>query len=456
MKMQKIIVGSALATLLLSAGWTPMPAMQQLVAQPAAPFADKKTGSVIFIHPDGAGMAAWEVLRAIDVGPDAELNWDKLPHIAVYNGPMSDSLTASSNGGATAHATGIRAEYTSFGLRGDGSRIVDAKGESLSVMRQALRAGLPTALVQSGSVIEPGTACFVAEAPRRDQYDLIAEQVIESGVDLILGGGEQHYLPKGIPGRHGVGERKDQKNLIDRAKSLGYTVVYTRDELAKLPTTEKRVLGVFADLHTFNDRSEEQLAIAGLPLYYPDAPTIGEMTEYALRNLAARGQRFMLVVEEEGSDNFGNNTNAAGMIEALRRADAALGAARQFVAQHPQTLLITCCDSDAGGMRMNGIPMRGKDAKVPATLPAVTDVGSPIDGVAGTGSAPFMARPDRFGKSLPFFISWAHSDDVSGGILVRAEGFNAENVKGTFSNTDVAELMRETLFAGEMTKGEGK
>jgi alkaline phosphatase len=425
-----------------------------IVPEPVRRSADApRVGSVIFIHPDGAGLATWDVLRAIDVGPDGTLEWDRLPHVAVYSGPMADSLTASSNGGATAHATGVRPDFESFGLRADGSRILDSKGEPLSVMRQAQRAGLPTALVQSGSVIEPGTACFVAESKRRADYDLIAEQVIESGVDLILAGGEQHYLPKGVRGRHGDGARKDKKDLIKRAKELGYTVVYTRDELAKLSPSEKKVLGVFADMHTFNDRTEEDLKIAGLPHYNADAPSLAEMTDYALRNLSARGQRFLLVVEEEGSDNFGNKNNAAGVIEALSRTDRAIGIARKFVVDHPNTLVITCADSDAGGMRLNGIPMRdGKPA--PTTLPATSPNGSPIDGVDGTGSAPFIAKPDRYGHALPFYISWAHRDDVSGGILVRAEGLNADKVKGTMRNTDVAELMRETLFAGEMPKAE--
>ena len=46
----------------------------------------KKTGSVVFIHPDGTALADWNALRIITVGPDSEINWDKLSGIGLYQG----------------------------------------------------------------------------------------------------------------------------------------------------------------------------------------------------------------------------------------------------------------------------------------------------------------------------------------------------------------------------------
>jgi len=72
-----------------------------------------------------------------------------------------------------------------------------------------------------------------------------------------------------------------------------------------------------------------------------------------------------------------------------------------------------------------------------------------MDGVGGTGGKPFLAQPDKFGKQLPFKIVWAATDDLSGAVLVRAQGLNAEKVKGSMHNTDVPELIRLTLFGPE-------
>ena len=90
------------------------------------------------------------------------------------------------------------------------------------------------------------------------------------------------YLPRGTAGRHTTAEqsqRTDRVNLIEVAKKKGYTVVYTRDELLKLPANTKKVLGVFASDDTYNDAPEEQLKKQNLPLYVPTAPKVAERQE---------------------------------------------------------------------------------------------------------------------------------------------------------------------------------
>jgi alkaline phosphatase len=101
--------------------------------------------NVIFIHPDGAGVSNWQAARFYCAGPDAELNWDRIPHIAVYRGHMADSLSATSNGGATSHAYGIKVPSSAFGTDGKStSRPTAANGEQGSLMHEAMRRGVRT------------------------------------------------------------------------------------------------------------------------------------------------------------------------------------------------------------------------------------------------------------------------------------------------------------------------
>jgi alkaline phosphatase len=402
------------------------------------------TGSVIFLHPDGASPAHWLALRQLDVGPDGELHWDRLPAMALYRGHLRDSLTATSHGGATAHAYGVKPARDGFGTTGGAvpEPIVDAQGQSLSVAHQAMRHGLRVGLVQSGTVVEPGTAAFVASVPDREMYDAIAAQLVASGADLVLGGGEEHFLPEGAAGVHGPGSRRDARNLVAEAKAAGYAVVYTREQLRALPDDVGKVLGLFALRATFHDETEESLRSQGLPLYEPGAPTLSEMSEAALRILSASGERFLLVVEEEGVDNFGNANNARGVVEAARRADQAIGLCRDWVERRGDALLLTAADSDSGGLEVIGYPLGAAPERVAAT----GSNGAPLDGVDGTETAPFLAAADRAGERLPFAVAWASKDDVSGGILVRAFGRNSDRVRGSLDNTDIATLIRLTLF----------
>ena len=397
--------------------------------------------SVIFVHPDGGSAATWTAARALWVGPDSDLHWDRLPHVAVYKGHLANSLTASSNGGATAHAAGLIPAgvgtpsgtkprlpgYDAFG-RSEGqvpkADLSDDQGRRLLLGQAAVDAGLPVGLVQTGVASEPGTAVFVVDHEIRWDHEGIADKLIHSGAQVLFSGGERYFRPADAEGVHGPGAREDGRDLVAEAESLGYTVIFTRDELLWLPDGTQKVLGLFSHDATFNAVPDETLVEMGKELFEPDAPTVAEMTGAALRLLGrdASGQPrpFFLVVEEEGSDNFGNNNNAAGTLESLRRADLAIGVAESFVVNRPDTLLITAADSDGGGLRMVGLPTGPLRGEAPATLEPTARNGAPQDGPDGTGSAPFLAAPDAQGRRMPFAVVWSHLDDVSGGVVVRA------------------------------------
>jgi len=408
---------------------------------------DKKTGSVIFFHIDGAGMAQWQMARMLIAGPDGEINWDRIPHIAVYRGHQEDTLTTSSNAAATAHAYGVKVPYDACGTDGSSDQPPFApNGKRRSIMQEAQARGIAVGLVNTGGVTEPGTACFVASVHERDEGHEIAAQVAASGVDVILMGGEEWFLPEGSQGRHGLGRRKDDRNLIEEAKSAGYKVVFTREELAALPDNAGKVLGLFALEDTFNDEPEDELAEKGLPPYAPAAPTVAEMTAAALRFLG--GRQFLLVVEEEGTDNFGNCNNAVGLAEALRRGDEGLGVALGFVEKHPDTLLVTFGDSEAGNPDVIGL--RGGKYEKEMLATGRDANGAPLDGLenapGGGVAKPFTSKPDRADKTHDFLVAWGTKLDSNGAILVRAAGLNADKVRGSFDNTAFYPLFYKTLF----------
>lgn len=412
------------------------------LALPAAAAA-QETGNVIFFHPDGAGVNHWGAARIFHVGPDGQLNWDRLPHMGVYTGHMADRLTGTSHGGATVHAYGVKVAADSFGQNAT-EALTAASGQAMSIAEEAMAAGRALALVNTGNIAEPGTAAFVASVDDRDDEEAITLQVIESGAQVILSGGERNLLPEGVQGRHGEGARTDGVDLIARATELGYTIVYTREELLALdPATTERVLGIFAEDHMFNDNPAERNRIAGLPTFVEGAPTIAEMTAFALAVVSRDPEGFFAVIEDESTDNVPNAINAAGTLEALGRADAALGEILTFIEANPNTLVLTTSDSDAGGVQvLSGREAPGEGAPVAHT----TAGGGILKGVEGYLGNVFMSAPDAAGLRHPFGIAFIGSNDVSGGILVRAAGFNADRVQPLMDNTDVYALMYETLF----------
>ena len=411
-----------------------------MLCLPAGSAMAAETGNVIFIHPDGTGVNHWTAARMHTVGPDGVLNWDRLPGIGVYTGHMADDLTATSNGGATTHAYGVKVPARSFGQYGE-EAVTAASGKQLSIAHEAIEAGKAVALVQTGHIGEPGTAAFVASADRRSMVFEIARQVIESGVRVHLSGGERYLLPEGVEGRHGPGARPDELNLIERAKELGYTIVYDRDELMNVdPAGVDRLLGVFAHDDTYNDQPYEINAIEGKPSYAEHAPTVAEMAGVALQIVADDEDGFFVVIEEEGTDNLPGNANAAGTLEALARADAAIGVALSFVDTNPDSLLLVTADSDASGLQVFSDDLDN------GYVPLTTDEGGVLKGQQGTLGEVFLAAPNAEGVRLPFALAFTGGSDVAGGILLRGAGYNSELIEPLMDNTDVYALMYRTLF----------
>ncbi|MBD3885077.1 alkaline phosphatase [Phormidium tenue FACHB-886] len=438
---------------------------------------------VIFVHPDGTSPSHYAFARFVDKGPDGRLNWDTLDHAGVYLGHMEDQLSGTSNAGAVTHATGAKVYAESFGLNQDGSPVDALSGnQGKTIVQEAVESNKVTALVQSGFAAEPGTAAFVSQVgelevngqrvPPRQRLADITKQVIESGVDFILGGGELHMLPVGTDGFHETAAQLDARstsalsrpseNLIELAKSKGYTVVYTREQLfdlldpAKNPTPPTKVLGVFAALHTFNDRPEEALRLGtegAAPLYVPTAPTVAEMLDVT-QKLAEQHPNFdngsITVVEEEGTDNFSNVNNAAGTLEGLRRADAAIGVAKGFIERHPNTLLLTAADSDAGGLQVRD-PLRvGRPVGTINANPTTQERLVPLDGQTGSNTQPFVSAPDANGDQFALGVGWVGTPDFAGSIVSKAHGLNSEKLPATVDNTGMYELMYETLFNREL------
>jgi alkaline phosphatase len=402
------------------------------VAQPA----EKR--SAIFLHPDGMGANTWTAIRLQEVGPDGRLAWDQLPAAAAYVGPLLDRVTATSNGGGTSHAWGVRAASATFGFPAGAEA---ASGAKMPLMLEAKAAGKAIAIINSASVTDAGSGTQLATVGSRRNHAAIAVQMLAAEPELLLGGGEQYFLPQGVAGRHGPGVRQDGRNLIEEARAKGYRIVRTRTEFLEAAKTKGKILGLFAANNTFQEGSEEQVAASGKPLFHAEAPRYDEMVSTALKLLADAPNGFYLMAEEEATDNLGGDNNAAGVLDAGAGADRAIAAALAAAKANPNLTVIVASDSDCGGLQATG-----DDAVAGEKLPPATKTGSPIDGVGGAGGVPFLTAPDAQGMRWPFAISWAGDGDLSGGGIARGFGPGAAVISGTVDSTDIYRALHQGLF----------
>jgi alkaline phosphatase len=371
-----------------------------------------------------------------------------------------------------------------------------------TVMEEARDENFTIGIINSGTISEPGTGAFLSHVTERSDHCGIIQQIVqESNADLILGAGEKYFLSTNDTSFHpnpANNLTKDKgecdTNMIDIAKRLGYTVVYNKTQLQNIDVSNvSKVLGIFAYDDTYNDVSENDLYDRGIGagmtsigtcnevcrLYEPYAPTFDEMVKFGINFLDKHSEKgFLLVAEEEATDNFGNdNMNAEGIIEAGKRADRALGVALEYADQNiNNTLVITAADSDAGGFGIfsdqqehnkeypvldaNGCideplsysldPMV-EQGEQNTMIDGITDFNitkAQVNGTTVFCEKPFLAKADQFGNELFFHTLWfpGGGPDVGGGTITRAFGCNADDeVKGTVDNTEITRIIANCL-----------
>jgi alkaline phosphatase len=428
----------------------------------ALPLRAADTGSAVFYNIDGSQTQLWTATRWLTVGPDGELNWDRLPATADLRTHVKGILTSGSAPSSTAQAFGIKVGFASYGTD-RGKPITALSGKPMSIMEEAQQAGKAVGIVSNANVLAPGTGVFYGKISPEQMLPIdktssgwmtVAEQMLEAKPDLVLGGGETFFLPAGAAGRHGKGRRTDGKDLIARAKELGYHVIYTRDELKQTPLSAKRVLGLFAAGDLFKASSEEGLRDGKVVKAVSTAPTIVEMTEFALSYLEKKPKGFFLAMNGEIADNYSGELNARDAMLALADDDKTLGVILRHIERSPKTHLLALGDGPSAGFSPLAAFFPGQrfpaDKPLPATDPTT---GAPVDGRDGTATPPFVAAPDRFGERLTFAVSWSTRSDHAGGILMRAAGYRADLVHGSMDNTDVYRVLYEVLLGKRLPAG---
>jgi alkaline phosphatase len=393
--------------------------------------------SVIFVNGDGMGAAHREAARLDQEGFDGQLAMDELPIAGLQTTDARDpeDTVTDSAASASAWATGVKTY--------NGAISVDVDGNPLpTIGQQVEEAGLAGGIVTTAQVTDASPAAFFANSVQRAAQDDIARQYLEvSRPEVILGGGEDWWLPAGdegtYPPRAGDEEdpevsRSTQGDLVAQAEGQGYEYVSTAEEFAAADSG--LLLGLFANQEMFQQRPE------GEGDEFDPVVSLADMTTKALDVLSQDEDGFFLLVEEEAVDEMSHNNNGVRMLESMRSLDAAVEVARAYVAEHPDTLLIVTGDHECGGLSIEDVD--GEDESGPGgTLPQEVAV----EGETESGEdGPFLVAGTD--GAYDFALDWTTTGHTGVPTVVTAEGPGSEDLTGYYPNTRLYEVMTSVLF----------
>lgn len=303
----------------------------------------RQVKNVIFLLSDGTANEAWPLARWV--------KGERLASDDILSGAIrtygADSIITDSAPGSTSYATGQKGtdkgiavypwHVTVAGVAFDPSLQYVPLA---TVLEGARLSGRATGIVATSNAQHATPADFTAHTHDRGKYTEIGEQQVYQDIDVVLAGGEQYLLPKGV----GAGVRTDNENLVEVLKAKGYAYATNRDQM--LAASGPKLFGLFArDAMAYDiDRAT----------FAPGEPTLAEMTAKALETLAAstKGQDkgFFLFVEGSQVDWAAHANDPAGVVSELLAYDRAVKTALDFAKTDGNTLVIGVADHTTGGL----------------------------------------------------------------------------------------------------------
>ncbi|HSB82385.1 MAG TPA: alkaline phosphatase [Candidatus Methylomirabilis sp.] len=250
----------------------------------------------------------------------------------------ADATVTESAAAATQIACGVKVPARAPGMGADG------KTPCWTILEIAKERGMATGLVTTSGITDATPASFSAHVSDRSDEASVAAQELAVGVDILMGGRKNFFLPQAAEG-----SRKDGRNLLKEAQKAGYTVVGTAEELQKAPAG--KILGLFnmGNMAFEIDRASTK------------EPSLAAMTTKTLDVLSRNPKGFFAMIEGGRIDHASHRNDAAGTIQDMLAFDQAVGVALDFAKQHPDTLLLVTADHETGAMSLIGPSKTSKE-----------------------------------------------------------------------------------------------
>lgn len=339
-------------------------------------------------------------------------------YVSVYsaNAFVTDSAPAS-----TAMATGNK---TNNGVISQDATAIQGKkdGQNMTtILEMAERAGLSTGIITTTRITHATPAAFYAHVDNRDNESEIADQLRESNIEVILGGGLQYFVGKNITDPAGKeGKREDDRDLLEDFASRGYLNVYDGPAFDRVDAKKTdKLLGLFESSHM-------QYEVERSGSESPD-PCLAQMTGKAISILSKNQNGFFLMVEGGRIDHAGHERNLSKNIADTLAFDDAVKQALDFAAQDNHTLVIVTADHECGGLVLQ-----------PENLE--TYEGGAVDPIFASGTTKTQ------GPRYDFITEMEEATHTAVDVPIMASGPGSEKVsQGRLDNTDIFDIIKEAL-----------
>ena len=312
----------------------------------------RRVKNVILFIGDGMTIANRTTARVLSKGIQegkyqGRLAFDDMPNTAMIGTSGSDSLITDSANSMSAYTTGHKTAVNAMGVYVSraNDNLSHPKVETIVELIKR-NTKMSVGIVSDAELQDATPGAMVSHTRRRADKQYIADQLLASGAEVILGGGSAYFYPQ----TEKLSKRKDEKNLVESFKSDGYKIAFTKQELASAAENKntRKLFGVF---HPDNmDGSLDRLYLKKNTVdKYPNQPDLTEMTQSAIEVLSRNPNGFFLMVEAALIDKFNHPLDWERAAFDTIMLSNAVQIAKDYAKTHPDTLIIVTPDHTHSG-----------------------------------------------------------------------------------------------------------
>lgn len=279
----------------------------------------QKAKNVILLIGDGMG------LTQISAGMYSQGNTTALEEfkvIGLHKPHASNKLVTDSAAAATAFACGVKTYNGAIGVDAD----TISKQTLLEI---AELKNMSTGLVASSTIVHATPASFFAHNKYRKNYEAIASDIVDSGVDFFVGGGKNFFT-----------NREDKRDLYTELRARDYTITdFIENDFDQVSIDPNKKFG-------FLSSNNDPLPVAQGRDYLIPASKAA-MTYMEDQN---NPNGFFLMIEGSQIDWGGHANQADYVTSEFHEFDKIIAAAVAYAKKDGNTLVIVTADHETGGL----------------------------------------------------------------------------------------------------------
>ncbi|MBU3013098.1 alkaline phosphatase [Polaribacter vadi] len=265
---------------------------------------DLPVKNIILLIGDGNGLAQISSTALVNNG---ELSLTQLKSIGFIKTQAADDFTTDSAAAGTALATGVKTNNRAIGT--------DVHQKPIKNITEILNEQkFSTACISTDNILGATPASFYAHAIDRSDDPTIAKDLINSKLNLFIGGGGAAFKDSSI---------EDNFNILSSISDL------------KNITNDK--VGIFMSEHGMKSIRDGR------------GNMLADATKFGLEFLNKKNQPFFVMIEAAKIDHAGHSNDTAGILAESIDFDKAISEALIFADNNPETLVIITADHETSG-----------------------------------------------------------------------------------------------------------